>query len=247
MAGDRKIEGAGWIGFLAGFAALFAVLQGSAAALQSLRGEWGFAVAALTLIAALALQRFVFGSTWRTAFADLGLGRPLSRGVIVALVLSTALLCVFPLYLLLRGGVVSITPNAAWLALGLFAQAGVAEEMVFRGYLYSHIRRGRTFWPAALLSVAPFSAAHLYLFWTMDWPIALTALALSVALTFPFAHLYELGGRTIWAPALAHAVVQGAIKLLVVEDALFLIVWMVASAVLLWCAFAVSSSAYSRS
>ncbi len=72
----------------------------------------------------------------------------------------------------------------------------------------------------------PFAAAHLYLFATMAWPIALAALALSVLIAFPFAWLYELGGRTIWAPAIAHAVVQGAIKLFVIQDQIFPIVWM---------------------
>lgn len=247
MGEERKVEGAGWLRLLAGFAVLFAVLQGAAAGLQSLRGEAGLIVAAATLAAALPLQRALFAPTWQDAFTGLGLGAPRWRGVVVAAVLSAALLCVFPIYLAPRPSLLTFLPNAAWLALGLFAQAGIAEEVVFRGYLYGHIRRGRTFWRAALLSALPFAAAHLYLFFTMDWPVALSALILSVAISFPFAYLYDLGGRTIWAPALAHAVVQGAIKLAVVHDGMFAIVWMLASAAALWCVFFVSSSAYSRS
>jgi hypothetical protein len=48
----------------------------------------------------------------------------------------------------------------------------------------------------------------------MPWPIALAALLLSVVLSIPFAHLYELGGATIWAPAVLHFVVQGTIKVI---------------------------------
>jgi membrane protease YdiL (CAAX protease family) len=240
MADAHKIEGAGWIRLLAGFAVLFAVLQGSAAALQSLHGEWGLVVAGAVLVTALLLQRALFAPTFRDAFRGLGLGPPRWRGVIAAALLCAALLLVYPAYLFMAGGFLTVTPNAAWLAIGLFMQAGIAEELAFRGYLYGAIRRGRTFWRAALLSILPFSFAHLYLFWTMAWPIALTALLLSVAISFPFARLYELAGRTIWAAALAHAVVQGAVKLLViVYQNYFLMIWMAASAVLLWLVFLV--------
>lgn len=230
---------------LIGFGLLFAVLQGSAAALQSLRGEAGLFVAAATIGAALLVQRALFGGAWPDIFTSLGLGAPRARGTMAAIGVSALALCVFPIFLMSGPG--WIYPGAVWLAVGIFLQGGVAEEIVFRGYLYGHIRRGRPFWRAALISAIPFAAAHLYLFATMDWPIALTALALAAALSFPFAKLYELGGRTIWAPALAHAVVQGAIKLIVIEEAMFPIVWMVVSLVAMWVVFLISSSADNRS
>lgn len=235
-----------WTKLLIGFALLFAVLQGSAAALQSFRGEYGLVVAAVTVAATLVIQRLWFAGTWREAVQSVGLGTPLVRGVLVAPGVSALALIAFPLFLLTTGGSAFLYPNAAWLAFGIFAQAGVAEEVVFRGYLYGRIRRGRTFWRAAFLSTLPFAIAHLYLFATMAWPIALAALLLSVTISFPFAWLYELGGRTIWAPAIAHAVVQGAIKLYVIEDPIFPIVWMGASIVAMALVFCVSSSAGSR-
>lgn len=244
---DGIHDRASWAKLLIGFAVLFAILQGSAAVLHSLRGEAGLAVAAVTVGAALLAQRFFFSGTWKAAFADLGLDAPSPRGIIVAIGVCALALCAFPLFLMTQGGFISIYPGAAWLAFGIFLQAGVAEGILFRGFLYGNIRRGRTFWRAALLSMIPFAAAHLYLFATMAWPIALTALALSVLIAFPFAWLYELGGRTIWAPAIAHAVVQGAIKLIVIEDPAFAIVWMGASLVAMWVVFLVSSSAGSRS
>jgi len=54
-------------------------------------------------------------------------------------------------------------------------QAGVAEELVFRGFLFGHLRRQRTFWRAAAASLPPFLVAHLFLFFALPWPIALTA------------------------------------------------------------------------
>jgi membrane protease YdiL (CAAX protease family) len=64
-----------------------------------------------------------------------------------------------------------------WISLlpGLFAQAGIAEEVLFRGYLFGHIRVGRTFWRAAAVSMLPFVTVHLVLFFSMPWSIALAS------------------------------------------------------------------------
>jgi hypothetical protein len=83
----------------------------------------------------------------------------------------------------------------------------------------------------ALLLVFPAFAAvtgrelGLYAGWT--WLLA-------ALLSAPLAYLFELGGGTVWAPALVHAVMQGAIKVITVEgtDALFPLVWMAAGALL---------------
>ena len=239
----------GWprLWFLAGYALLFALLQGAATLLGSERGEAGLIVAALTIAVALVVQRGSFATSWRAAWLSLGLGAPRARGMLAALAACGVLMLAYPLYMLATGAGVSVYDGAPLLALGVFAQGGLAEELVFRGYLYGHLRRRFAFWRAAWLSLAPFALAHLYLFLTMDWPVALAALLLSMLLTFPFAWLYELGGRTIWAAALAHAVVQGAIKLLVVGDPVFPLVWMAACVLALWLVFFVSSSADSRS
>jgi membrane protease YdiL (CAAX protease family) len=239
--------GAWWAILLAGFVALFALLQGSATALASVRGEAGLIVLAATLAAALLVQRGFFAGSWADAWRTLGLGAPRMRGLATAGVVSLLALCAYPVFLLVAGGGVSLHGGAALLAVGVFAQGGVAEELVFRGYLYGHLRRRFSFWRAASISVLPFAAAHLYTFAVMAWPVALAALALSVVLSFPLAHLYELGGRTIWAPAIAHAVVQGAIKLIVIDDLRFPIVWMGASALALWLVFLVGLPARDRS
>lgn len=92
------------------------------------------------------------------------------------LCISLALLLVLPAYAWAVGGRLEMYPRWAWLVPGLFAQAGVAEEILFRGYLFRHLRRGRTFWRAALLAAAPFILVHLLLFVTLPWPLALATL-----------------------------------------------------------------------
>jgi hypothetical protein len=59
-------------------------------------------------------------------------------------------------------------------------------------------------------------------------------------LCFPFARLYELGGRTIWAPTLLHAAIQ-APKVATFDDSLFPVLWMVAGMIIAWCAFLIPS------
>jgi hypothetical protein len=88
----------------------------------------------------------------------------------------------------------------------------------------------------------PFLAVHLTLFATMPWPIALASLALAAVLSFPLAHLYVIGGTTIWAPALLHFVVQGTLKVVVIPAeaaATVPVLWMAACATIPLLVFAV--------
>ena len=145
------------------------------------------------------------------------------------------LVSIVPVFAYVTGGSAALVPGWALLIPGLFAQAGIAEETLFRGYLFGHLRPGRSFWRAAGVSMLPFVAVHLFLFFTMPWPIATASLLLAVAISFPLAHLFELGGATIWPPALLHFVVQGTVKIVVMSGdsaPLFPLVWIAASAVL---------------
>ena len=79
----------------------------------------------------------------------------------------------------------------------------------------------------------PFVGVHIVLFFSMPWPIALASVLLAVVISFPLAWLFELGGGTIWAPALLHFVIQATVKVLVFPSGAeaFAIAWMAASAV----------------
>jgi hypothetical protein len=79
--------------------------------------------------------------------------------------------------------------------------------------------------------MVPFVIVHLILFASMPWPIALASVALATITSFPLAYLYELGGNTIWAPAVLHFVIQATVKVLIVEPAdSFALAWMALSA-----------------
>lgn len=232
-------ESAGWWWkLLAGLAAVFALFQVLGHALGSDRGQAGLLIAGAVVATLVAIECVLFRQTPAAALRSLGFGRPAAAGLLAALGVCLLLLAVIPVYAALRGASLTAYPGWPWLLPGLFAQAGIAEEALFRGFLFGRLRQGRSFWHAAALATVPFVLVHLILFATMPWPVALAAVLLLVILSFPLAHLFELGGNTIWAPALLHFTVQGAIKVVEVPgDAALPLVWMAASAALPFAVF----------
>jgi membrane protease YdiL (CAAX protease family) len=228
-----------WLRLLLGLAVIFGLFQWSAGALASNRGEAGVIVGLLVVGATMAAERLLFRQRVLVAVRSLGLGAPRATGLIVAVGISVVLVSIVYLFAHATGASLALYPGWMWLIPGLFAQAGLAEEVLFRGYLFGQLRHGRSFWRAATISMLPFVGVHVFLFVTMPWPIALAAVLLAVALSFPLAHLFEAGGATIWAPALLHFVIQGTVKVVVVSgdgSSAFPLVWMAASALVPWLA-----------
>jgi membrane protease YdiL (CAAX protease family) len=221
-----------WLRLVPGLALVFGLFHGAATFLESDRGQSGILVGALVLAATAAVYRFVSRERSDAVFRQLGLGVPRATGMIVASAIAVLLWIAALLFVRAKGLTGSFYPG--WLSLvpGLFAQAGIAEEVLFRGYLFGQLRAGRTFWQAAMVSMVPFVGVHLILFLTMPWPIALASVLLSVVISFPLARLFELGGSTIWPPALLHFVIQGTAKVLVFPEGgdSFALAWMAASA-----------------
>ena len=224
-----------WTRLAIGLVAVFGLFQWSAARLGSDRGQAGLAVAGIVVSGTLVVEYLWWRRSITSTLRTIGLGQPRWQGLATAAGVSGLILLVVPTFASATGSVVTSTEGWLRLIPGLFAQAGVAEETLFRGYLFGHLRIGRTFWRAATLSMLPFVGVHMVLFGTLPFWIALAAIVLSVVTSFPMAHLFEFGGATIWPPALLHFVVQGTVKVLVVSgeaSEAFPMVWMMASAVL---------------
>lgn len=203
------------------FVLLYLALDRLAAALGSTRGEWGLVVCAAVLALAALAERWLAPARLRDVLRALGLGAP-KRGALVAGAVSSALLLAcLPLLARQTGVELVLREHAAWLALGIFAQGGVAEEALFRGFMYRHLRSTRRFWHAASLSALPFAAAHVPLFWSFDATVALLALGVAIAWSFPLAWLFDRAGASIWPGAILHAAIQGGIKVIADDDAAF--------------------------
>lgn len=228
-----------------GFVVLWLILDKSAAGLGSMRGEAGFVVFDLVLAAALGVEWIVFRTKPLQAIVALGLRAPTRASLLWALAVGGGLLSFYPIYSIATGVSFSLLPHWPVLALGMFAQGGLAEEAVFRGYLFRHMREGRSFWRAAILAAIPFVAVHLFLFLTLDFALALASILVSLSISFPLAHLFDRSGGSIWPPAIIHAVVQSSIKVVEVAEGEFLplaIWWMALSVVAPWILLAMESS-----
>lgn len=235
-----------WSLVLIGFLVIYLIFERSAATLHSTLGQAGLLVAILVVGTTLVAERRVSGGTARVALRALGLGWPAGRALRAGVLLSLLLLAFYPALVLLADAPLSLRPGWPWLTLGLFAQGGVAEELLFRGYLFRHLREGRSFWRAAWLAMLPFVAVHLPLFVTLGAPLAIASIALAMVISFPLSHLFEQGGKTIWAPALLHFVIQGSIKLVILPESIALsapLAWMALSATVPYLAFALRGPA----
>ncbi|HEU4324207.1 MAG TPA: type II CAAX endopeptidase family protein [Roseiflexaceae bacterium] len=149
------------------------------------------------------------GMFWRGLRpADLGLGRPELRWLLIGLGTAVALrLLVVPLALVLQLlGAPTDNPQVnllapeggfAWLpALTMILVAGVVvpigEELLFRGVVYNWLR-GRGFWLAAILSSALFGLVHGHV------TIGIMAFVLGLVCAF----VYERS-RSLWTPIAVH-------------------------------------------
>lgn len=196
------------------FVLIFFAFDRLAAALGSTRGEWGLVVCSVVLALTVFAERWLTGAPLAACLRALGLRVPGGRALAAGAALSLALLACLPLLARIVGAELELRNGAAWLALGMLAQGGVAEETLFRGLMYGHLRRSRTFWRAAALSAVPFAVAHLPLLYSLEPPVALLALGMAISWSFPLAWLFDRAGGSIWPGALVHATIQGGIKLL---------------------------------
>jgi membrane protease YdiL (CAAX protease family) len=224
-----------------GVIAVWLVFDRLAAYTKSVRGEAGLLVCAVVCGALLSIERVVHRRGPVAALKALGCGAPRARAMFMALAVATAIVAALPLAASLTKTPLALRSDWLGSVPGLFAQAGLAEELLFRGYLFGQLRESRPFWRAALLALPPFLLVHLVLFATMSFPVAAAATLLSLVVSFPLARLYDLGGATVWAPAVVHAVIQGGIKIVdIPEDRMVVVatIWMAASMLMPWLAFA---------
>jgi membrane protease YdiL (CAAX protease family) len=218
---------------------LWIVLDRSAALLGSTRGEWGLIVCALVVVCAIAMEGVLSGRAPRAALLALGLRMPRLRALGWTLALCAALLAFFPLFSAVTGSPLALRADAAILAAGMFAQGGIAEETVFRGFLFRRLREQRTFWRAAIASAVPFVAVHLPLLGSLGITVGLASIVVAVSLSFPLAWLFDRSGASIWPSSIVHAVVQASIKLVDAGDAFMplALAWMGLTAIAPWAFF----------
>ena len=204
-------------------------------------------ISACVLIAAIIVELVFFKSKISDLVKKLGLGKPGSTAIIASLVITLLLFLCYPLITLITGYNFIIPENWIWLAIGVFVLHGIAEEVLYRGFLFRRLREGRSFWSAAWLAVIFFTIAHIPIIINQGLLVGGMAVLLAVVSSFPFSYLYEKGNNTIWAPAIVHAAIDTIIPILAAgqmdERATMAVsLWMAASMIIPYSAFLILKS-----
>ncbi|MCW0212002.1 MAG: CPBP family intramembrane metalloprotease [Pseudonocardia sp.] len=197
---------ASWVRFLVGFLVLWAALAGTSALDPTAR--WGPAILLVVVVASLAVSRFLYRLPPRDAVRVLGLGRPRGRSLAVSAVVSALVLLVWPTAMALSGVPIPLRPDWPVVLVGMFALHGLAEEMVWRGYVFRLLAQGRTFWRAVGWSMPLIAVTHVPILVASGPAIGIGAMLVAAVTSIPFSRLYVMGGATLWAPALLHAAID---------------------------------------
>jgi membrane protease YdiL (CAAX protease family) len=127
--------------------------------------------------------------------------------VLAAAVVGAAVIATFVAGAALLGTPLELRSNRFAVLVGVLLFHGLAEELVWRGYVYGHLRRNDSFGGAVARTVPLLALTHLPII--VGNGLAVGSLAvLSAAVTcLPLAYLYDRGGRTVWPPAIVHGAI----------------------------------------
>lgn len=192
---------------IAGFIVLYLVLQFSPLLMLPRLGQnvSVMITAAVMLGLAVGFQVLFFRRRPLEALRQLGYGRPGGRAIVVALILSGLMLLFFPALVLVTGTTLRLNDDWLLTLASIILFSGLAEETLFRGYVFGNLRRSSPFLRAGFVSLLLFAAVHLYLFVGNPFMIGLAATLVAVSAAYPLAYLFERGGSTLWAPVIVHS------------------------------------------
>ena len=195
----------GRVGFVGTFLAAWLVLDRLVAAPPAAPNA---AIALLASTTVLVVgERVTAGTPLRDIAARLGLGRPRGRAVVAAALVGAAVVATYVGGAALAGIDLELRSNWPSVLLGALLFHGVAEEMVWRGYVYGAFRRTATFRRAVVRSMPLIALTHVPIIAGNGLGVGGLAVLSAIVTCLPLAHLYDRGGRTIWAPAIVHGLI----------------------------------------
>jgi membrane protease YdiL (CAAX protease family) len=131
------------------------------------------------------------------------------------------MLLFFPVLSLASGARLRLNEDWLLTLAGIILLNGLAEETLFRGYVFGNLRQGSSFLRAGFISLLLFAAAHLYLFFGNPFILGLAGTLVAISAAFPMAYLFERGNSTIWAPVILH-VATHIIRLVAIPEAVYM-------------------------
>ena len=190
-------------------------------------GECGFSVGEIVVSFAMPLAFVAFPVLLEMALYRKGLAQSLSdigitrfswTGIRIAMIYVLPLIAFYPMIALITNSPLTMRTHWEWLVVNIILVNGLAEEVMMRGYVFRHLREGRSFWRAATLSTVYFAAYHCPILLTQGALVGSIAIIVAIPIGFLTAYIYERSKNTIWGPALLHAVNNGLVMLLLVPD-----------------------------
>lgn len=169
-------------------------------------------------IVPIALEILLYHKSAKSALSDIGLTRFRWAGIRLAAIYLLPLLVFFPLLSAVTGAPLALRANWTWFVLSALLNNGLVEETMMRGYVFRHLRKGRTFWRGAALSTAYFAGYHLPLILTAGPLVGTISVIVSIPMGFLTAYVYERGGNTVWGPILLHVVYNALAFIVVFPD-----------------------------
>ena len=212
MTADGRPRQCGRGRYLIGFFLIWGVLYAAgaaqgAASLRTARARATAAVAALW-------ERLAFGTPRRALLGSLGLGRPTVRSLLAGargLGRRARLLPALRRSRAAHG--LQLRADWLWLAIGLFAYHGLAEELDMARIRLPAASAGPFFGGAIRWTMPLIAITHLPILITNGLAVGIFAIVVAIVTCLPFGYLWERGGQTIWAAAMLHAAID-AFKLL---------------------------------
>jgi membrane protease YdiL (CAAX protease family) len=147
------------------------------------------------------------GIPWSRVPASLGLGRPAGPALGLALVVGAVYAATLVLGAVAAGVELTVRDNWPLVLVGILLFHGLAEELVWRGFVFGRLRQSHGFARAVWWSVPLITLTHVPIALTDGWLVGGLATLTAAITCWPFAALWERGGRTVWAPALLHALI----------------------------------------
>lgn len=152
-------------------------------------------------------EHVVFATPWRRVPSRLGLGRPRSAALAVGAIAGVLVYLTYLGGAALLGTDPHLRSNWPVVLVSALIFHGLAEELVWRGFVFARLRRRWSFRGAVLASVPLIALTHVAIIASNGVAIGMLAVLSAAVTCVPFAHLWERGGRTIWGPAILHGAI----------------------------------------
>lgn len=190
------------VAFLATFALAWATLDRLAPAPPRVVGASIALVAAATVL--VVCERVLGHHPPSTIPRRIGLGRPAVRALVAAGFVGTGVVATNVVGAAVLGIDLTLRRDWAGVLVGVLIFHGVAEELVWRGFAFGHLRRTHSFGASIARSIPLIAATHLPVLVTAGVGLGVLAVLSAAVTCLPLAYLWERGGRTIWGAAVVH-------------------------------------------